>query len=187
MATSAEQLFVDALGREPTRDEAQDIRLNLWMLTRAGFAVDDPSNAPLIAPWAWMWARLPRPTDARAALAAVSQEIAERCQTGLQAIQALVGELPKLDHGALAAGIAQRMPPLVVHHRLDGAVFKAALRESLSLLWVWLATVCIGLAGFLGWHYSAVHERAVLASSFAQQTQTLRRQQQIIERLTRRP
>ena len=73
---NAEQIFVDALGREPTADELRDIRLMVWMLTRAGFAVEDPSNAPFIAPWAWIWARLPQPLDSHAALTAAGQTIA---------------------------------------------------------------------------------------------------------------
>lgn len=134
---NGEQMFIDALGREPTADEQQDIRLNLWMLTRAGFVIDDPSNAPLIAPWAWMWARLPRPTDTHSALIAFSQEIAEQSQKGIEGIETIARELPaKIDHRAIAAGIAQAMPSFVVQSCLDGSVFKTALRDSLSLIWI---------------------------------------------------
>jgi hypothetical protein len=188
VAMNGEQMFIDALGREPTADEQQDIRLNLWMLTRAGFAVEDPSNAPLIAPWAWIWARLPRPADARAALIAASQEITERNQKGIETIEAVAKELPaKIDHRAIAMGVAQAMPPFVVQNRIDGSVFTTALRDSLSLIWIWLAAVCVGMAGFIGWHCSALHERTALASMMAQQADQLRRQQQVIDRLTATP
>lgn len=182
---NAEQIFVDALGREPTADEVRDIRLMVWMLTRAGFAVEDPSNAPFIVPWAWIWARLPQPADSHAVLTAAGQAIAAHGQQGIEKIEAIARDLPaKIDHRAIAAGIAQFMPPFVVHNRIDASVFRAALRESLSLIWVSLAAACIGLAGYTGWHYSELHERAALAPLMAQQAAELHRLQQLIDRLT---
>ena len=184
MALNAEQIFIDALGREPTADELQDIRLNLWMLTRAGFAVEDPSNAPLITPWAWMWARLPRPTETRAALAVVSQEITERSQNGIEALEAIVRDIPaKFDHGALAAAITERMPPLIVRNRIDAGIFTTALRESFTLTWISLAAFCIGLAGVLGWHFGALHPRAPLAPRVVQHAGLPQHSRQPIERL----
>lgn len=186
MTTTGEQVFIDALGREPTSDELQEIRLSLWMLTRAGFAVDDASNAPLIAPWAWIWARLPRPMQVHAALDAARREIAALHSEGIGTIEAAVKEIPaKLDHGALAGGIVERMRPLVVHNRIDGSLFRTALRESFSLLWVWLAAVCVGAAGIAGWHLGMLHVQAVLAPQIAQQGQALHREQQLLDRLTR--
>ena len=121
----AEQIFVDALGREPTADELRDIQLMVWMLTRAGFAVEDPSNAPFIVPWAWIWARLPQPADSHAVLTAAGQTIAAHAQQGIERLEAVARELPaKIDHRAIAAGIAQAMPPFVVHNRIDASVFK---------------------------------------------------------------
>ena len=181
----AEQIFVDALGHEPTADELRDIQLMVWMLTRAGFAVEDPSNAPFIVPWAWIWARLPRPADSHAALTAAGQTIAAHSQQGIERLEAVARELPaKIDHRAIAAGIAQSMPPFVVHNRIDAAVFKMALRESLSLIWVSLAAAFIALAGYGGWHYSALHERADQAPLMAQQAAELHRAHQLIDRLT---
>ena len=186
MAFNAEQIFIDALGREPTADELQDIRLNLWMLTRAGFAVEDPSNAPLITPWAWMWARLPRPAETHAVLAAVSQEIVERSQKGIEALEATVRDIPaKFDHGALATAIVERMPPLIVRNRIDASVFTTALRESFTLLWILLAAFCIGLAGVLGWHFGALHARTSLAPRLVQHAGLPHHSQQAIERLLR--
>ena len=186
MALNAEQIFIDALGREPTADELQDIRLNLWMLTRAGFAVEDPSNAPLITPWAWMWARLPRPSDTRAALAAVSEEIAERSQRGIEALEASVRDIPaKFDYGALATAISERMPPLIVRNRIDASAFTAALRESFTLLWILLAAFCIGLAGVLGWHCGVLHARPSLAPRTVQHAGLPRHSQRAIERRVR--
>ncbi|HVB78318.1 MAG TPA: hypothetical protein VNE82_00025 [Candidatus Binataceae bacterium] len=182
---NAEQIFVDALAREPTADELRDIRLMVWMLTRAGFAVEDPSNAPFIVPWAWIWARLPHPADSHAALTAAGQTIAAHSQQGIERLEAVARELPaKIDHRAIAAGIAQSMPPFVVHNRIDAGVFRAALRESLSLIWVSLAAACIALAGYAGWHYSALHERAAQAPLMAQQAAELHRLQQLLDRLT---
>jgi hypothetical protein len=183
---NAEQIFVDALGREPTPDELRDIQLMVWMLTRAGFAVEDPSNAPFIVPWAWIWARLPRPADSHAALTAAGQSIAAHSQQGIEKIEAIARDLPaKIDHRAIAAGIAQSMPPFVVHNRIDAGVLRAALRDSLSLIWVCLAAACIGLAGYTGWHYSALHERVDQAPLMAQQTAELHRLQQLVDRLTK--
>jgi len=182
VALNAEQIFLDALGREPTPDELQDIRLNLWMLTRAGFAVDDPSNAPLIAPWAWMWARLPRPDQPRAAPAAPSPAATEDSQAVIETIEAIPRDIPaKLDPSTLAAAIAERFPPLIVQHRIDGSALTRTLRESFTLLWVWLAAFAIGLAGALGWHYGALHERAALAPKIVQQTAPSRHRPRVIE------
>ena len=182
MALNAEQLFLDALGREPTPDELQDIRLNLWMLTRAGFAVDDPSNAPLIAPWAWMWARLPRPDQPHSAPAAPSPPVTEHSQAVIETIEALPREIPtNLDPGALAAAIAERLPPLIVQHRIDGSTLTRTLRESFTLIWVWLAAFAIGLAGVLGWHSGALHEQAALAPKIVQQTTPSRHPSRAIE------
>jgi hypothetical protein len=101
-------MFIDCLGREPTADELKDIRLNVWMLERAGFAVEDPSNAPHIAPWAWIWARLPRREDAQAALAAAGREIAEHNQISAEALEALALEwLSKIDTEGVGAAIAR--------------------------------------------------------------------------------
>lgn len=168
MAFNAEQIFLDALGHEPSADELQDIRLNLWMLTRAGFAVDDPSNAPLIAPWAWMWARLPRPT----APSASDPRSAERFQKSIETIEAILREIPaKLDLSALAAAVAERMPPLMVEHRIDGSTFGTALRESFTLIWIWLAAFGIGVAGVLGWHFGALHEQTTLGPGVVQRAE----------------
>lgn len=172
MALSAEQIFIDALGREPTTDELQDIRLNLWMLTRAGFAVDDPSNAPLIAPWAWIWARLPRPAEAHAQRAALGVEVPERSQKEAATSEGTPQEISaKIDHAALAVAIAERMPALIVRHRIDGSTFTSALRDSFTLIWVWLAAFGIGLAGVLGWQYGELHELRTVAMSTARQAE----------------
>lgn len=161
MALNAEQMFLDALGREPSPEEIQDIRLNLWMLTHAGFAVDDPSNAPLIAPWAWMWARLPRQNPSITS-ADLAPEIVDYAPTGLDPTP-VVDRPAAIEVSALADAVALRLPPLVVQHRIDGSVFLTALRESFTLLWVGVAAFAIGLALVLGWHFGARHVQATLA------------------------
>jgi hypothetical protein len=178
-------MFIDCLGREPTADELKDIRLNVWMLERAGFAVEDPSNAPHIAPWAWIWARVPRHEDAHAALAAAGREIAEHNQINAEALEALALEwLSKIDTEGVGAAIAKAMPALIVQNRLDASVFKAALRESLSLIWVWVSAACVALTGFVGWHFGALHQRAIFAPRMEQQAAELARQQHVIDQLT---
>ena len=142
-------MFRGMLGREPTEEELQDIRLNLRMLERAGFAVDDPSNAPFIAPWAWMWARLPRE------------------------------EPPKVDQEALAAAMVKAMPPFIVQNRIDASVFKAALRDSFSFFWIGLAAACVVLAGFLGWHVGTSERTTFLATIARQTEQLERQQRVI--------
>ena len=177
-------MFIDALGREPTADEFQDIRLNLWMLTRAGFAVDDPSKAPLIAPWAWIWARLPRVAQVRA-VPAPTAEVAEPTQEAREASECTPLETPaNIDHDALASAIAERMPPLVMQHRIDGGTITAAVRDSFTLIWVWLAAFGMGLAGVLGWHYGALHERTAATRS-AQQAELPHHSAPVIQAPTR--
>ena len=51
--SNSEQIFIDAVGALPTEDQWKDIRSLLGILSKAGFEVDDPSNAPHVTLFAW--------------------------------------------------------------------------------------------------------------------------------------
>ncbi|MBW4049732.1 MAG: hypothetical protein HIU89_17990, partial [Proteobacteria bacterium] len=55
--SNSEQIFIDVLGRSPTEPEWKEIHALLGTATRAGFAIDDESNAMHVALLAWGWAR----------------------------------------------------------------------------------------------------------------------------------
>lgn len=179
-------MFLDALGRAATPDELKDIQLNVWMLEHAGFAVEDTSNAPFIAPWAWMWARDLRERNSRTE--SETRAIVERTEQRIIAVESTLREfLAKLDPGAFALSIAKAMPPLVLEHQIDSGFLASTLRDSLSLLWVWLAALCIGCSGYLGWTLGAQYERGRLEARVAEESQQLAREEQIIDRLMTTP
>jgi hypothetical protein len=183
----AEQIFLDALGREPTAEELKEIRLNVWMLAHAGFAVEDASNAPFIAPWAWMWARDVRTGHGNSSPAAQSSAAIQAIEPRIVAVEsAHEALLAKFDPGALAARIAKAMPPLALEHRIDLG-FQTALRESCSLLWVWIAAVLVGFSGYVGWTLGARHELGALNATIAQDRQQLAQDRQVIDRLSTLP
>ncbi|OYV42150.1 MAG: hypothetical protein B7X10_06865 [Burkholderiales bacterium 21-58-4] len=56
--SNAEQIFMDVLGgRSPSPSEQLQIDALLAILTRAGFVVNEPSNAAHVTLLAWGWAR----------------------------------------------------------------------------------------------------------------------------------
>ena len=170
--------------REPSAEEFKDIRLNVWMLAHAGFAVEDASNAPFIAPWAWMWARGLKPNEGQTRVAAETGAVVQGINERITGVESTLKEfLAKIDPAVLATGVANAMPPLMLEHRVGPGFLQTALRDSFSLLWVWIATVCIGTSGFVGWTFGARHERSRLETVLAQEHQQLARAQQIIDRL----
>ena len=66
---------MDVLGRLPVEDEWKEIRSLLGILQRAGFSVDDPSNAPHVTLFAWGWARSTPRADVLAAVKAAVMEL----------------------------------------------------------------------------------------------------------------
>lgn len=165
-------MFLDALGRAATADELKDIQDNARMLEHAGFAVEDASNAPFIAPWAWMWAREVREKNSRT-------EVQQR----IMAAESTLGDfIAKLEPRTFALSIAKAMPPIVLSHQIDSGFLKAALRDSLSFLWIWLATFCIAGSGYLGWRLGARHD-AELEAMVSEKSQQLAHEQLINEHL----
>jgi len=72
--SNSEQVFMDVLGRLPAEHEWKEIRSLLGTLQRAGFAVDDPTNAPHVTLFAWGWARSTPRADVLAAVKAAVLE-----------------------------------------------------------------------------------------------------------------
>lgn len=174
MPLNCEQMFLDALGREPTADELRDIKVNLWMLSRAGLDIEAPESAALVAPWAWIWARLPRPRQAPGSAAvptdaAGSQAEAHESSHAVPTcnLRAPAPAPATIDHEVLASALAAHMPPLIVEHRIGGRTIASALRDSFTMLWIALGAFAVGVTGAAGWHYGAQHQRSTCALSGA--------------------
>ncbi len=56
---NGEMVLLETLGSEPTEARRADVSFLLDLMSRAGYLVDDPSNAPMLALFGMVWSRLP--------------------------------------------------------------------------------------------------------------------------------
>lgn len=138
--SNSEQIFIDAMGALPTADQWKDIRSLLGILSKAGFEVDDPSNAPHVTLFAWGWARSTGRADVLAAVKAAVLESA-----GSQAPSTLPADFgPVLE--ALTALRAAHAAPV----RIDLGVLRDALRESINTIWLLAGGLLLAFAFWAG-------------------------------------
>ncbi|CUA96405.1 hypothetical protein [Thiomonas bhubaneswarensis] len=135
--SNSEQIFIDAIGALPTEDQWKDIRSLLGILSKAGFEVDDPSNAPHVTLFAWGWARSTGRADVLAAVKAAVLESA-----GSQAPSTLPADFGPV----LEALTALRAAPV----RIDLGVLRDALRESISTIWLLAGGLLLAFAFWAG-------------------------------------
>ncbi|BAP88352.1 putative uncharacterized protein [Burkholderiales bacterium GJ-E10] len=163
--TNAEQIFIDVLTRVPGEDEWVEIRSVLQVMGRAGFAVEDPSNAAHVALFAWGWARSTGRADALAAIRAAVAESAVRAPAvDLAPVRADLEVLRK----TLEKPENQKEPVSV---KVDLSVLRGALRDSFSMAWLIAAGALLALAFWGGTSW----EEYRLAPAFAAQQQTIDR------------
>ena len=149
--SNSEQIFIDAMGGLPTEDQWKDIRSLLGILSKAGFEVDDPSNAPHVTLFAWGWARSTGRADVLAAIKAAVLESA-----GGQAPRALPADLgPVLD-----ALTALRTAPV----RIDLGVLREALSESITTISLLTGGLLLAFAFWAGMLWGQHEMRPVLAA-----------------------
>ncbi|CQR45075.1 MAG: hypothetical protein B7Z83_05635 [Thiomonas sp. 20-64-5] len=164
--SNSEQVFMDVLGRLPAEEEWKEIRSLLGILQRAGFSVDDPSNAPHVTLFAWGWARSTPRADVLAAVKAAVMELgtAGTPSTDLTPVLSAVQDLQiaaartvtvKVDEGVVSEAVAR------------------ALREPISLASMAILGVVIAVAFFVGTWWGN-----------RQLAPTVQMQQQMIQKLT---
>ena len=164
--SNSEQVFMDVLGRLPAEDEWKEIRSLLGILQRAGFSVDDPSNAPHVTLFAWGWARSTPRADVLSAVKAAVMELGTAGTPSpdltpvLSAVQGLqiAAARPvtvKIDEGIVSEAVAR------------------ALREPISLTSMTILGLVIVVALFVGSWWGKHQLEA-----------TVQMQQQIIQKLT---
>ena len=170
--SNSEQIFIDVLGRSPTEPEWKEIHALLGTATRAGFAIDDESNAMHVALLAWGWARgigradvlaLLRGSllDVDTALEDVRKDLGEAIK-GLQDALNTLAERPSMQPAnasvlpvnpeelAAALGPFLHAPAQVTQHYDVGDSVKDALHKAFK--WTWVAgAIAMGLFVSVFW------------------------------------
>jgi len=168
--SNSEQVFMDVLGRLPAEDEWKEIRSLLGILQRAGFEVDDPTNAPHVTLFAWGWARSTPRADV---LAAVKAAVLESGKTGAEPVDLAPALLElRLLRDAAARPVTAKVDDGVVREAVSEAVSRA-LREPISLASMVILGLFIAGAFFAG-SWWGQH----------QMEPTVQMQQQMIQKLT---
>ena len=198
--SNSEQIFMDVLGgRSPSPSEQKQIDQLLAILSRAGFVVDEPSNAAHVTLLAWGWARETGRGDVLTALHNNNQTIDTRMAAIHQTIEKLhclvdmVRELKdrpqptptiSLDAKSVAADIIQSMPPPTANISIDTSILKDAVMESVSKLWLVLAGVGLVVCFWTGMEWAQHQIHPVIGQLQLQISQMQAQNQQLINRLS---
>lgn len=191
--SNSQQIFIDVLGRLPTEDEQKEIRSLLGILQRAGFQVDDPSNAAHVTLFAWGWARSTSRSDVLALLRGSSRDVnttledarkdmskaIKNLQDSLNAImersstQPAAASAQQINAEELAAALKPLIGPPVLevhkHYDMLDSLKKAA---GVGFSWAWAglaAVVCTGAIAYgVNAHLSSADTIAALRAENAQ-------------------
>ena len=196
--SNSEQIFIDVLGRSPTEPEWKEIHALLGTATRAGFAIDDESNAMHVASLAWGWARgigradvlaLLRGSllDVDTALGEVRKDLSEAVKSLQESVNTLAertstppatASAPQINPEELAAALGPFLhaPAQVTQHYDVGDSVKDALHKAFK--WTWVAgAIAIGLFVSVFWtrmYIQDTRQIADLAAANAAQAQQLK-------------
>ncbi len=196
--SNSEQIFIDVLGRSPTEAEWKEIHALLGTATRAGFAIDDESNAMHVALLAWGWARgigradvlaLLRGSllDVDTALGEVRKDLSEAVKSLQESVNTLAertstqpttAAAPQINPEELAAALGSFLhaPAQVTQHYDVGDSVKDALHKTFK--WTWVAgAIAIGLFVSVFWtrmYIQDTRQIADLAAANAAQAQQLK-------------
>ena len=197
--SNSEQIFIDVLGRSPTESQWKEIHALLGTATRAGFAIDDESNATHVALLAWGWARgigradvldLLRGSllDVDTALDDVRKDMGKAIKSLHDSLNAIVertttqpatASAPQINPGELAAAMAPLIGARVleVHQHYDVVdSLKQAAKDSFSVFWAFVGiVVCAALLGLLAHVYvKDSHEITALQKQNAMRVQQIK-------------
>ena len=195
--SNSEQIFMDVLGgRSPSPSEQKQIDALLAILQRAGFVVDEPSNAAHVTLLAWGWARETGRGDVLTTLHNNNQAIDAKMATIHQAIEKLYGlvdmvrelkDRPQpalsLDTKSVAAAIIQSMPPPTANISIDTSILKDAVMESVSKLWLVLAGIGLVVCFWTGMEWAQHQIQPVIGQLQLQISQMQAQNQQLINQL----
>ena len=171
--SNSEQIFIDVLGRSPTEAEWKEIHALLGTATRAGFAIDDESNAMHVALLAWGWARgigradvlallRGRLLDVDTTLDDARKDMGEAIKSLQDSLNAVVertstqpatASAPQINPEELAAAlvplIGARVLEVHQHYDVVDSLRKAA-KDGFSVFWAFVGcVVCAALMGLL--------------------------------------
>ena len=195
---NSEQIFIDVLGRSPTEAEWKEIHALLGTATRAGFAIDDESNAMHVALLAWGWARGIGRADVLAllrgsllyvdtALGEVRKDLSEAVKSLQESVNTLAertstqpttAAAPQINPEELAAALGSFLhaPAQVTQHYDVGDSVKDALHKTFK--WTWVAgAIAIGLFVSVFWtrmYIQDTRQIADLVAANAAQAQQLK-------------
>ena len=196
--SNSEQIFIDVLGRSPTEPEWKEIHALLGTATRAGFAIDDESNAMHVALLAWGWARgigradvlallRGRLLDVDTTLEDVRKDMGEAIKSLQDSLNPIVertsthpatASAPQINPEELAATLGPFLyaPAQVTLHYDVGDSVKDALHKTFK--WTWVAgAIAIGLFVSVFWtrmYIQDTRQIADLAAANAAQAQQLK-------------
>ena len=196
--SNSEQIFIDVLGRSPTEPEWKEIHALLGTATRAGFAIDDESNAMHVALLAWGWARgigradvlallRGRLQDVDTALEDVRKDMGEAIKSLQDALNALMERTSmqpanasalQINPEELAAALGPFLhaPAQVTQHYDIGDSVKDALHKAFK--WTWVAgAIAVGLFVSVFWtrmYIQDTRQIADLVAANAAQAQQLK-------------
>jgi cell division protein FtsB len=189
--TNSEQIFMDVLGgRSPSPDEQKQIDALLAILKRAGFVVDEPSNAAHVTLLAWGWARETGRGDILNILQGFNLQIDNKIAQIGQSIEQLKTitesmpvQNPDIDTTGIATAIAAAMPQPRASIKMDMSVFREAIMGSVSKLWLIVAGFGLAIFFFAGMKW-AEHQIQPLVAQLRQQVQQVQAQnKQLIDKL----
>jgi hypothetical protein len=166
---------------------------------RAGFVVDEPSNAAHVTLLAWGWARETGRGDVLAALHNNNQAIDARIAAIHQAIEKqqcvvdMVRELKErprpqptasLDTDGIAAALVKAMPQPTTSVKMDLSLLKDAVMESVSKLWLVIAGICLVVCFWAGMEWAEYQLKPMLGQLQLQIQQMQSQNQQLINKLS---
>ncbi len=184
--TNTEQIFMDVLGgRSPSPSEQKQIDALLAILMRAGFVVDEPSNAAHVTMLAWGWARETGRNDVLTALHGNRQDMDAKITAIHQGIERQLGVIdmvrelkdrpqpsPSVDTDSIAAALIKAMPPPTASIKVDTSLLKNAVMESVSKLWLLIAGVGLVVFFWAGMEWDQ-HQLAPVIEQLHLQNQQL--------------
>jgi hypothetical protein len=206
--TNSEQIFMDVLGgRSPSPSEQKQIDALLAILMRAGFVVDEPSNAAHVTLLAWGWARETGRGDILNTLQVFNQQIDSKVAQIGQSIEQLKTALPPpvqpmdtdalakkitailpvqnptIDTTGIATAIAAAMPQPTASIKMDMSVFREVIMESISKLWLIVAGIGLVIFFWAGMEWTK-HQIQPVVEQLRQQVHQMQAQnQQLIDKL----
>jgi len=134
----AKNLFLEAAGstlqtgvHHYTDAQIREAEGIIGMLERAGFVVNDPASAPLIAPFAFTWARLPPTPNAGSDETVTREQFANLCKLAEQATAA-TGEMKQqiAEVSKAVAALAEK-PSSAINHEQIAKTAAGQLADSL--------------------------------------------------------